>query len=363
MAEVSSQAPVAQQWTRAILLLVPIGLLVLLLGALAYRWTGGMDAPHSGNDRMAPGVPRDSAVSTRERPSSEGHPEGKKDPNGRPHSDAIVGEDLLAESLFVVACANEDRSEAFRLGTAFAVESRHLVTAASVVQLLREYQAGEYPQAIVYHPQRRKSYSIASLHVHPRFLEADAEASSAREEHDAIQARFESSPDPAQAETVKQKLMELRTRAIKALAQRTTYDIAVIELSEATPARLTLSGSATQLRPKQQLEIAAYAIDREDLFFDPEYPIKLHVMAARVDRLDRVAPSVPPMLVAACSQHQLAYNYLGGPVLDARHHVVAVYVRPSPPMGNGNGLELPRAADACLIDRVQEIPGVRLSED
>lgn len=368
----SHQAPEMSAVRLIYVLLGAAGLLVLLVVAIvAIRSVRPDSASPAGDSAVM--ASRDEAALEGNRPSdatqvnplSQDPPVAatrEERPDSEPPAAASSPEDRLSQALFVIACAKVDSSEAFRLGTAFAVDARHLVTAASVVQLLQRLQQDEYPRAVVYHPPQRKSYTIDKLHVHPKFLKADAEATSAREEHDSIQARFEDAPDPSQAESIKKQLLELRARALEALARRTSYDVAVIELSEAVPGHLTVSRSPGKLRPRQKLQVAAYAIDRADLFFDPELPIELHVMAARTDRLARVGPNTVPWLVATCSQHQLAYNYLGGPVLDGRNEVVAIYVRPSPPVGGDQASDLPTTCDACLVDRVREIPGVAFDE-
>ena len=264
--------------------------------------------------------------------------------------------DVLPRSLFVIACADAKRTEAFRLGTAFAIDAKHLATSATVVRLLKDFQRAEYPLAIVYNPTLKRSHEIARVRVHPRFEHADAEARVAREQHDAIREQFEASPNRNKVEEIKRELIEQRLNALRALDHRTSYDVAIIELSEPVSDWLPLSTETTKLRPRQKLEVTGYAVDREDLLFDPDYPIELHILAARVERTTRSARDVATRLLAACPPHQLQYSYAGSPVLDAKGNVVAVYSRPTPPSAQGSVAPKPPATcDAATVDRILEL--------
>lgn len=270
---------------------------------------------------------------------------------------AVTLEHRLAQSLFVVACKRADGEEAYRLGTAFASDAHSLVTSATVLELLDEYRQADYPVVIVYNPTLKRTFHPKTWHIHPDFASVAREAEAARKAHDATRKRFAAAPNADDFEEIKRQLVAERMKGISATDAKTSLDVGIIELEEPLSIWLPLAPRPIRLRPRQKLSIAGLAIDREDMFFDPDFPIDLHVMTCRVKELTGKTQRARPRLIAFCPPHQLGYNYLGSPVLNARDEVVAVYSRPTPPSYRSEDKDaVPSACDAALVDLIDDIP-------
>jgi hypothetical protein len=273
----------------------------------------------------------------------------------------LTDAEMLSHSLFLLVCSDQDSKMHFRVGTAFAVDAKHVATSASVISIMRDLQENGFPQNYLYHPESKKKIDILSTRVHPQYLLANSEARRAQQEHDGIVDDLESQPpDPDAFDSVKERLVAARLKALEAIERKTTCDVGILETGQSLEYWLKGIESTGSLRPKLKLNVTGFAFDLEDPYFDISTPVKLSTMNSRVTQISKRSNDSLQRLEAIGSPTQLEYSYLGSPALNDLGQVVAIYSRPAPPenapgessqnRGTGTRAEF----DAPLFIRIRE---------
>ena len=267
----------------------------------------------------------------------------------------ISQEERLARSLFVIVCSDKERKTPFRIGSAFAIDSQHLATSASVIQAMQNLNENGFPLTFVYCPFSENEFDIKSTRIHPEYENANSQSRNAQQQHDEILDELNSNPpDEKSFESIKQKLLTARAKAMDGLELKTTCDAAIIEVEQ--PLSHWLSGVAADasLRPKLKLNVAGYAFDLEDPFFDMDAPMEVSTMQSRIQRISNWSADSPTRLVGDGTPIQLEESFLGSPVLNGQGQVIAVYSRPVPPKDNSDQTPPSSSFDAALFSRVNE---------
>ena len=277
-------------------------------------------------------------------------------PPSDPNPDVVSDADKLSRSLFLVICSDSNGDTAFRVGTAFAIDAKHVATSASVIAVMRDVQKNGFPNAKLYNPQTKSELKIVSSRVHPQYETANTEARLAQQKHDEILEELNSKePDPAEIEAAKEPLLAARMTAMEALELQTTCDVGVIEVDQPLDHWLAGDDGASSLRPKLKLNVTGFAIDVLDPFFDKK-EIKLSRMPSRVNQVFKWSKNSLQRLAATGSDDQFEYSYLGSPAINEQGQVVAVYSRPIPTDENeeSENTNSTGAFDAPLFKRVSE---------
>ncbi|TWU05094.1 FHA domain-containing protein [Stieleria varia] len=266
----------------------------------------------------------------------------------------VSPEEALSRSIFLIVCADTERETPFRVGTGFAIDSESIVTTAAVIQAMRSLQQDGYPDAFLFSPATDSELEIASVTTHPQFESADKVAREAQQEHDTIFDQLESQPpNPEAFESVKDRLVAARIKALEAIDQKTTYDVGILRASRPVSHWLPEADVDIKLRANQKLNVAGFAFDIEDPYFDRTAPIELSTIASRFGRLVKSTEGSTNRIVAKGIAQQNDLAYLGSPVMNATGQVVGIYSRPTPPMAE-SALAPDPSFDAPLIQRVLE---------
>ncbi|MCM2372743.1 FHA domain-containing protein [Aporhodopirellula aestuarii] len=290
-----------------------------------------------------------------------------KDPVGQAMSDkrkdeptagtvkaSLSQQEKLSRSLFLIVCSDSKRETPFRVGTGFAIDSQHIATTASVVQAMRNLQQNGFPEAFLFSPTTESERSITSAVIHPRFELANQVARKAQQEHDAIFDQLESQPPKPEAfEKVKVQLVAARMKALEAIDQKMTYDVAIIKTNQSLLHWLPGTAAEVKLRPNQKLNVTGYAFDVEDPYFDRSVPIEASTISSRVGQLAKATQDSQDRMVAKGTPQQHEYAYLGSPVMNAQGKVVGIYSRPTPPNADSDSESEP-SFEAALFQRVRE---------
>ncbi|MCA9050119.1 MAG: hypothetical protein KDA89_15385, partial [Planctomycetaceae bacterium] len=276
-------------------------------------------------------------------------------------------EDTLSQSLYLVIATDTTARTSYRLGNAFAIDERRVVTSASVVKAMNDLKADNTTQDFrefeLYSPIRHENFRIENAVVHPDYDSfAETAAESARQVEAIMAETAAADPDTQDAEAVKKRVLDLQMKAMTAFEQRTACDVAVLRVAEDLPFHLSGSTSQNSLRPKQKLIVAACAFDAEDPFFSPLDDMPEMRMETRIFRIHPGTGrhSVLVISITENPERQREYAFSGAPVLNDSGQVVAVYSLPTPPPLTMN--ENPAKAaeittfDATLFDRVRECP-------
>ncbi|MEM6474265.1 MAG: hypothetical protein AAF802_32305, partial [Planctomycetota bacterium] len=271
-----------------------------------------------------------------------------------PVEDDVSPEEQLARSVFLVVCSDSERETPYRVGTGFSIDSKTVVTSASVIQAMRSLQRNGYPEAFLFSPANQSELQILSTVLHPNYEAAERAARQAEQRYDAVYDELGSErPKPEAVEAVEKKLIDASMEVFASLDHKSTYDVAVINTSVSLKHWLPEVSVDAKLRPKQKINVTGYAIDVEDRFFDRTVPFELSTMSSRISQLVSGFNSSDRRLVANCNPDQQEYAYLGSPVLNDQGQIVGVYTRRSPPTPGSEDQSL-HSFDAALIKRVHE---------
>jgi FHA domain len=280
--------------------------------------------------------------------------------------ETLSPQEKLERAMFVVVCSDPAREASYRIGTAFAVDAKHVVTTASVIQAMQELKKNGYSEATLHAPATGNTYGIVSTHLHPQYETADAEAQRAQREHDAIYDELETKPPTPEAfEAVKEQLLATRLAAIEAMERKTTYDVALIELHQDLECWLRGSAPDALPRPNLKLDVSGFGFDSNDPFFDKSDATQLLTMKGRVRQVARSSDEAPSRLLAAGTEQQFEYAFSGSPALNTQGEVVAIYSRPTPTQRDAKSQrkrdesQSDPTFDAPLFERVRECLAAR----
>lgn len=262
--------------------------------------------------------------------------------------------EALAKALFVIVCADAQRKTPFRVGTGFAIDEQRVATSAAVIQAIEELERNGFPEVFLFSPATGEEIGIVSMTVHPRFAAANAVALEAQQEHDGLFDELELQPPTPEAfEAVKAQLVAARSRALEAIDQKTTYDVAIVKVNRRRSHWLPRSDSDGALRPNQKLSVVGYAFDVQDPYFERHASLDPDTMPSRASQWVRSTEGSAARMVAKADPRQGEYAYLGSPVLNSEGQVVGIYSRPTPPRDGGESSATP-TFDAALLRRLRE---------
>ncbi len=341
--------------TNRTIVLAAIGsgaLLVVLIGWFAIRDRGTAQTQQSETPATASTTPESAGTKN---PSTEMLSENvEQEPTVESSEADVSSAEELSRSLFLIVCTDAKRETPFRVGTGFAIDSEHIATTASVIQAMRSLQQNGFPEAFLFSPTTDNEVGIVSAIIHPQFELADKMAHKAQQEHDAIFDQLESQPPkPEVFESVKDRLVAARIKALRAIDQKTTHDAGIIKASQPLLHWLPDADADIKLRPKQKLNVTGYAFDIEDPYFDRTVPIELSTLSSRVGQLVKVTDHSKNRMVAKGTPEQNEYAFLGSPVMNAQGQVVGIYSRPTPPTAESES-DVESSFDAALMQRVRE---------
>lgn len=270
-------------------------------------------------------------------------------------ADASAPDQKLEHSLFLIVCEDPDDQIPFRVGTGFAISPNRVATSASVINAMRELQDNGFSRCMLYSPATAESLPISSAEVHPQHRQANTKAREAKRRHDDIIAKFEAEPpNPNELESLKQKLIDARIEALKAIEQQTCYDVGVFEVDRKLTHWLRGVDAQTSLRPNMKLRVSGYAFDIQDPYFEPSASFVVSSMTGRLRQLVRADRDSPPRVLATAAPEQSEYAYLGSPVTDDQGNVVAVYSRPTPSQPGEDAAPPSETFDAPLYARLRD---------
>ena len=123
----------------------------------------------------------------------------------------------LAEALFCVVVSDDRDQESYRLGTAWAIDDRTLVTTASVILVMNDLNRDGFPKSVVFSPEYRRTWAIEASTIHPQYQEADEVYRAARREYgDALESSQAITTSDTQHEQLKQTLLDHQQSAFTA---------------------------------------------------------------------------------------------------------------------------------------------------
>lgn len=370
----------------AVLMAMFLGLVIVAIGTgdrsanedPPRRVTWRSERENEGHEKVtqatSPDGPRSSDVE-QERETPDPADNGKEASPSKPEpgADATRAAGTLSDALCQVLVGNE-AGEFYRVGTAWAVEPKTLVSSGSVAMMARSLQS-RFPQALLFHPARNAKIPIVSITAHPRYEEAAAACDEAESELGDLRARLDelrldedvTSADDIDPETLRDAMLEARLKVLKTAEKQVYFDAAVIRISQPIETCLSLVPSEDHdaLRPRMKVRTTGLAFDFKDPFFDPARarPATLAGRIAQVVSYDegsfqRVIVDVEKPGPSERVRGQLEYAYVGSPVVNEQEEVIAVYSRPTPSSPKVDEPPDGRSFDAALVRQIREVLAV-----
>lgn len=234
------------------------------------------------------------------------------------------------QALYSLELRTADRTRTVQLGTAWAVAPRRLVTtgdAARGVALNQEF----FPHAYARHTLTGTEYEITRMTLHPQYESAIVKADQAIREINRLLPELEKIKDANDRKEAEDLLRKLDSQAIVAAEESINVNIAILDISQDSPASLSWDQSLP-IKVGQQMTLIGHALSRTDALVDPDHPKLLEQHVGRLQHAEPVQnPAVPARCLVKFDGIQKDQNWSGSPVLSANGAVIGVYVRPTPP--------------------------------
>ena len=267
---------------------------------------------------------------------------------------ALSEAEILNRSLYLVVCSDTNNETPFRVGTAFAIDSNHLATSASVIKTIENLKTTGFPNVTFVNPVMNQDLEMVATRIHHRYRSANADALKAQQEHDQILDDLGPSPSPDDVNKVKPQLLDTRKKAINLFELQTTCDAGIITVNQTLEHWIKGAEPDSMLRPKMKLNVTGFSIDNEDGFFDKSATNASTSMPCRVKQVSKWTDESFRILEATGTAIQRENSFAGSPVINEQGHVVAIYSRPVPIEDETNDVTQITAFDAPLFLRVRE---------
>lgn len=247
------------------------------------------------------------------------------------------------DAIHVIAVANADQSQVFRIGTGVAI-GPHTILTSSTVHMVSKLASEKYPQVILL---GKTPLTIQNFTPHPTYVSSFQEAEQAKSKFDLIYSRVETSDMQELSDELKTTLEDAYRNYMIIAEKPSHYDVAVIQVAESLPFWLPIAENAT-LPPRERLTLLGHGYDRLAPFYPPNSPLPVSTETTRVQKTSGVAGDAANarMVIAGFDSSDettlhLETNWNGSPLLNSQNELVALYSRPtpeitlgSPPTGN-----------------------------
>lgn len=267
---------------------------------------------------------------------------------------ALSKAEILSRSLYLVVCSDTNDETPCRVGTALAIDSKHLATSASVIKTIENLKTTGFPNVTFVNPVMKQDLEMVATRIHHRYRSANADALKAQQEHDQILDDLGPSPSPDDVNKVKPQLLDTRKKAINLFELQTTCDAGIITVNQTLEHWIEGAEPDSMLRPKMKLNVTGFSIDNEDGFFDKSATNESTSMPCRVKQVSKWTDESFRILEATGTAIQRENSFAGSPVINEQGHVVAIYSRPVPIEDETNDVTQITAFDAPLFLRVRE---------
>lgn len=215
-----------------------------------------------------------------------------------------------------------------RIGTAWAVTSRTLVTTGIIGKMILDGIANDF-RAVIRGEGRHTPLVIERVSFDPDFLSVSEELLAAGTELDDLWEQWDHAQDDSKREKLSPLMDAANTRYLKACQRQISRNLAALEVAQELPATLrTIDAESTKLRPGSSVRLLGFPILSQDLLVDPEESQAPVSRDGKIDANDaahqrwRVRISSPPL-----------QNYwFGSPVMNASEQVIGSYSLATPPV-------------------------------
>jgi len=235
----------------------------------------------------------------------------------------------LSDSLYLVQVVAEGNQQIFRLGTAWAITPRKLITSGAVaagMQALRDVA----PTARVASADGKQTLAIRSFKLHPAYESALKEATHAQGEAEGL--RLELEKPQADVNALTERLIAVEERRFQAFERQTGVDLALLEVDGDLPHPLSVAKPQSRtLKVGNRVRLGGFPFKPDDFIVDPDLSSPVSTVDATVGTVTNGSSSRPSYWRIRTGTDLGSDNWSGGPVVDATGRVVGTYSRPTPP--------------------------------
>lgn len=315
---------------------------VLLLGFLAMAlWPRSKPDPPSSpgfvtTPVLAPAAPVDPA------------PKQPEQPAVKP-----VAADRLPAAVYLVLMSAPDQDQTFRLGAAWAIDKRRLVTSGSValgVQQNREL----LPKVTVQSVDKAPAVAVTDVLIHPEYRKVSAKAMEAKSELDELWTTVDDSDDESIPEAMQSQMLAAQNRLLDALQEQLDYDLAILEVDGDLPHVLPVAHDLTTLRPGATIKLIGLPFPKDELLADPDAALAATTITGQIQVKVPTGGDGVRHWLARFKDALPKDNWIGSPVLNAQGEAIGLYCQPSPPTEIRDDY-VPSTHEIIAIERVAEI--------
>jgi hypothetical protein len=261
----------------------------------------------------------------------------------------------LAAAVHLVLVSAPDRDQTYRLGAAWVVGARRLVTSGAVgqgIQHLRE----QLPLATVQGVGKSPSAEVQQVLVHPEYVRLAQVAATAQAELDELRSALEDSRDETAAEAAKPKMLAIQDRLLEALQQQLDVDLAVLLVNRDLPPPLAVAtDDLASARPGSSVRALGFPFPLEEFLVDPAFELSPTEVTGQVQAKVTTHEGNVRRWLVKFREANPAENWSGSPVLNGQGQVIGVYSRPTPPVELREDY-VPATHEITCIERLKEIP-------
>ena len=243
------------------------------------------------------------------------------------------------DAIYVVAVANEDQSQIYRIGTGVAI-GPHSVLTTGTVHMISTLLSERFPKVVLL-DQGELPATIKSIKPHATYVSAFQEAEEAKSKFDQIYSRVDTSDMNAISAELQKTLEDAYGHFMIIAEKPNHYDVAVIQVSRTLPNWLPIAESSA-LTPLERLTLIGHGFDRVAPYYPPDAPLPVRTVTTRVQKTSGSSGDAANARLAVmkfdsqdyASEH-LETNWNGSPLVNSQGQLVAIYSRPTPELTLG----------------------------
>lgn len=255
-------------------------------------------------------------------------------PNPKPEPREIAEEHSPEEAIYVLAVADENLQQPYRIGTGLAI-GPHTILTTGTAKTISELAKEKLPKLTLLGPEK---LTITQFVPHPTYVAAMKEGDGAEAKFHNIYKQVDMNDISADLK----KTLDDAYRHFMVIAEKPHhYDVAIIHVQEELPHYLPLAKEAT-LPPLSKLTLVGHGFDRVAPFIPPNNDLPIEENSVRVQssvgkagaednarlliaKFDSVTPAA-----------HLETNWNGSALLNSQGELVAIYSRLTPEMSLGS---------------------------
>lgn len=239
-----------------------------------------------------------------------------------------------------------------QLGTAWALDSRRLVTTGDAAQGIN-LNSESHPNLLARHTLSKVEFNIAGRTLHPQYEAAAGRLGQARREILRLQTEWDLTANPDEQKIIDAQIDKLDFEATVAAEELVNVNIAILDLGRDTQMALPWA-TAPAMKIGQEVTLLGHPLPTSEPLVNPDRPEPVQQQLGRLYKLESARVPIAPMRCAVRFDAALkGQNWSGSPVLNSEGIVVGLYARPTP-LRPGSAATPITTHDITVIDGVRD---------